>query len=192
MEAVLLVFGLVFVAELGDKSQLIVLSFALRHRMRDVVAGFVLAAVATQTLSVTAGGLLGAVLEGPVMSLLAALIFLGFAVLLIRGAPEEEAEGGEPPARAVGRSAVLAVAGSVFLGEVGDKTMLVTMALAAREGVVAAWAGSVAAMLCAGLLGAGVGRSVRGRIPDRALTVGAGVLFAVFGALLLVDAVRAW
>lgn len=190
MEAVLLVFGLVFVAELGDKSQLLALSFATRHSLRRVAAGLVLAAMATQTLSVAAGGLLGAAVDGPVVSAIAGVAFLAFAVLTLRAARSASgSDEGERPPRS-GRSVVLGVAASVFLAEIGDKTMVVTMALAARQGVVATWLGSVAGFTAAGLVGILLGRTLRGRLSERWLQIGSALLFAVFGIVFLIDAVR--
>jgi Ca2+/H+ antiporter, TMEM165/GDT1 family len=192
MSAVLLVFGLVFVAELGDKSQLLALSFATRHSARRVVAGFLLAVTATQALSVAAGGLLGAVVRGPAVTALAGVVFLAFAAVALRrglAAGPAAAEQGPGPTRSRG-SVVLAVASSVFLAEIGDKTMIVTMALAAREGVVPAFVGSVAGMAAAGLVGILLGRSLQDRVPERVLRLGAAALFATFGVVFLLEALR--
>jgi Ca2+/H+ antiporter, TMEM165/GDT1 family len=189
MRSALLVLGLVFVAEFGDKSQLVALTFATRHRVGRVVAGVVLANVVTQSLSVAAGGLAGAALEGPWVSAVAGAVFLVFAaVTLLRGDDEPE-DGAAAPVAGAG-SVVLAVAGSVLLAELGDKTMFVTMALAAREGIVATWVGSVLGMTAAGLVGIALGRSMADRVPQRALRIGSAALFAAFGAAFLWEALR--
>jgi Ca2+/H+ antiporter, TMEM165/GDT1 family len=190
MDAVLLVFGLVFVAELGDKSQLLALSFATRHSLRRVVAGLALAVLATQTLSVAAGGLIGAAIQGPVVSLLSGVLFLVFAGLALRAAMAHDPEDPHPRPRRSARSVVVSVAVSVFVAELGDKTMLMTMALAAREGVVPTWIGSVGGFVAAGLVGILLGRSLRGRVSERVLRVVSALLFATFGVVFLVDALR--
>jgi Ca2+/H+ antiporter, TMEM165/GDT1 family len=187
MEAVLLVFGLVFVAELGDKSQLLALTMASRHATRRVVAGLVIANVVTQTLSVAAGGLLGTLVHGPAVGVLAGLVFLAFAaVTLLRGEREVEEDDAARTRSAGG--VVTTVAASVIVAELGDKTMVVTMALAASQGVVAAWAGSVAGMTAAGLIGVVLGRSLGRWVSPRLLRIGSAVLFAGFGVAFLVAA----
>ncbi|HEX5947922.1 MAG TPA: TMEM165/GDT1 family protein, partial [Acidimicrobiales bacterium] len=62
MESLLAALGLVFIAELGDKTQLVALGFGARHKLAPVLTGVALAYMATNLLSVIVGGLLGATL----------------------------------------------------------------------------------------------------------------------------------
>ncbi|MGH2685571.1 MAG: TMEM165/GDT1 family protein, partial [Actinomycetota bacterium] len=85
---------------------------------------------------------------------------------------------------------VLTVAGAFAVAELGDKTMLATLALAANNGVVGTWFGATAGMLAASSLAVLVGAQLGARLPERVVRIGAAVMFAAFGVLLLVDGLR--
>jgi putative Ca2+/H+ antiporter (TMEM165/GDT1 family) len=88
------------------------------------------------------------------------------------------------------RSPFVAAAGAFFLAELGDKTMLATITLATREGLVGTWAGSTLGMVAADALAIGIGAQLGKRLPERAIRIGAAVLFVVFGVVLLVEGLR--
>jgi Ca2+/H+ antiporter, TMEM165/GDT1 family len=87
--ATVLAFGVVFVAEFGDKSQLLVLAFATRYPWRPVVAGVVLAAAVIQGVSVAVGAAVGAVLSETLIALVAGGAFLAVAAWNLLGYDEE-------------------------------------------------------------------------------------------------------
>ncbi len=191
MDAFLLALGVsaavVFVAELGDKSQLMALAFATRYRPWPVIAGITIATSAVHLLSVAVGHGLGAALPTGAVSLVGAAMFVGFGFWTLRGDALGAAD--EARARRVARSAVLAVAGAFFLAELGDKTMLATITLATQYGWAGVWVGSTVGMVAADALAIVVGRMLGARLPERAVAVGAAVLFFLFGAGLGVEAV---
>jgi putative Ca2+/H+ antiporter (TMEM165/GDT1 family) len=182
LEAAWLGFALVFVAELGDKSQLLVVSLAARLPRWQVLAGVATAAALMQLVSVAAGALLADRLPERPLQIAAALLFLGFAVWTLLSGPEDDDVG---PARSAGRSAYL-VAGSAFmLAELGDKTMLATVALAARADRLGVWVGTTAAMIVSATLAALAGGVVARCVPERVVRWTAAGAFAVVGVLLL-------
>src|SRR5918996_400096 len=85
-------FGVVFVAELGDKSQLMALTFATKYRPALVMTGIVAATVLINAISVGVGYGLGLALPTRWISLVAGLLFLGFALWTLRGEDEEDDE----------------------------------------------------------------------------------------------------
>jgi putative Ca2+/H+ antiporter (TMEM165/GDT1 family) len=189
MHALLLSFGVIFLAELGDKSQLMAMAFATRYRTLPVLIGITGATAAVHAASVGIGAVLGAQLPVRAITVAAGVAFLGFALWTLRGdelSDEERARAARTP-----RSVVLAVAGAFFLAELGDKTMLATITLATTEGAVGTWIGSTVGMVAADALAIGAGRLLGARLPDRVVRIGAAAAFAVFGVLLLVEAVRA-
>ncbi len=190
MGSLLAALGLVFVAELGDKTQLVALGFGARHRLGPVLAGVTLAYAVTNLVSVVVGGAAGAALPTRAIGIAGGLLFLGFAAWTVRSRPAGE-RGAEPDARtapgAAGRSVVLSVAGAMVVAELGDKTMLATATLAARGDPVLVWIGATAGIVAAGALGVVVGRALGARLPARATRIGSAVLFAVFGTALLVN-----
>ena len=175
-------FAVVFLAELGDKTQLVALSLAARHRAARVLAALVVAIALLQTLSVTAGALISRAVPERTIALAAGALFLGFAAWTWRG--RHDAEDGEdaPTAGLVGAAAAF------FLAELGDKTMLTTAGLAADQGAVPVWIGSFGAMVTSTALAVLVGRSLLTRVaPSTLRAIGAGA-FAVVGVATLAAA----
>ena len=79
------------------------------------------------------------------------------------------------------------VAIAFFLAELGDKTMLATVTLATDHGVVGTWLGSTLGMVAADALAIVVGQQLGARLPERAIRIGAAVLFFGFGIALIVE-----
>jgi putative Ca2+/H+ antiporter (TMEM165/GDT1 family) len=173
----------VFVAELGDKTQLVALGFGARHRLAPVITGVVIAYMATNLLSVVVGGLLGATLPTRAIGLGGGVLFLGFAAWTLWNGDDEDDEEGSTTGH---RSIVLSVATAMFVAELGDKTMLATATLAAQGNPVLVWIGATIGIVLAGTLGVLLGRVFGARLPERATRIGSAVLFAVFGLALIV------
>ena len=85
MDALLLSFGVIFVAELGDKSQLMALAFATRYKALPVLAGITIATAVVHALSVVVGASVGAAFPTDVTSVVAGVAFLGFGLWTLRG-----------------------------------------------------------------------------------------------------------
>lgn len=188
MEAFLTAAGLVFVAELGDKTQLVALSLGARYRLVPVLTGIAIAYGATNLLSVVVGGVLGAALPTTAIGVAGGLLFLAFAWWTYVEKPPS-ADEGDLAVR--GGRVVRSVAVAMFVAELGDKTMLTTATLAAREDPVLTWAGATVGIIACGTLAVVVGRALGTRLPERGTRLLASVLFAVFGLFLLVDSVLA-
>jgi putative Ca2+/H+ antiporter (TMEM165/GDT1 family) len=179
-------FAVVFVAELGDKSQLMALTFATRYRTWPVLIGITVATAVVHLVSVAVGYGLGATLPTGWIALIAGLAFLGFGAWTLRGdtLTEEERTKAE---RSTG-SAILAVGGAFFLAELGDKTMLATITLATQYGWFGTWIGSTVGMVAADALAILVGRLLGRHLPEKVIKYGAAALFAIFGIWLIVEA----
>ena len=187
MGDVLAAFAVVFLAELGDKTQLVALTLAGRYPAARVLAALGAAILLLQTLSVTDGSLLSRALPERAIAVGAGLLFIGFAVWTWRTRDGEDDEDDDVG----GRRGLASVAVAFFLAELGDKTMLTTAGLAADRGALAVWVGSSAAMLAATALAVVAGRSLTSRVPPRVLrTIGA-VAFAVVGVATLAGAAAA-
>lgn len=189
-EALWLSTAVIFVAELGDKSQLMAMTFATRYRARDVIIGITAATAVVHLASVGIGYWIGASFEKyqSGIAIAAGVAFLGFALWTLRG--DELTEGEADKARKATGSALLAVGLAFFLAELGDKTMLATITLAVREDWFGVWIGSTVGMVAADALAIGVGAVLGKHLPERAIRYGAAVAFAIFGALLIVEGLR--
>ena len=188
--AAALAFGAIFIAEFGDKSQLLVLAFATRYAARPVILGVVLAAAIIQGASVAVGALVGAALPSTAVAVVSGIAFLAVAAWTLRGDDEEEDKATEAASvrRLAGFALILTVAGTFILGELGDKTMLATFALAATQGALPTWIGSTAGEVGANLVAVVVGRQVGHRLSARMVRIGSAALFALAGVAVLVGA----
>ncbi|MES9602288.1 TMEM165/GDT1 family protein [Actinomadura sp. NPDC000929] len=193
MTAFLISLAVIFVAELGDKSQLMAMTFATRFRALPVLIGITAATAIVHLASVALGAALGAALPTGPISIIAGIAFLGFALWTLRGDELDDAE--RDKARMATGSAILAVGGAFFLAELGDKTMLATVTLAADHGGLAGltgvWLGSTVGMVAADALAIVVGQMLGRRLPERVIKYGAAAGFAIFGVLLLIEGITA-
>jgi Ca2+/H+ antiporter, TMEM165/GDT1 family len=187
LQAAAIAFATVFVAELGDKSQLLAMSFVARYRIQIVLAGIIAATAVSQGLSVGVGALLGEVLPTGALTLAAGLLFVvvGAVSWLHAGEDEDEETVRER------RGGFLTVTGGIVAAEFGDKTMIASMALAATTSPVGVWLGATAGMALAMSLAALVGKALWGRLPPRRVRRASAVLFVAVGVLLVAEAVWA-
>ncbi|TFV54261.1 TMEM165/GDT1 family protein [Mycobacterium sp. PS03-16] len=190
LAAALVSLAVVFVAELGDKSQLITMTYALRHRWWVVLSGVGLAAMLVHGLSVTIGHFLGMTLPERPIAFAAAIAFLLFAAWTWR----DSRRGGDDDAVRVAepRFVVLAIVSSFVLAELGDKTMLATVALASDRDPIGVWVGATLGMILADGVAIVVGAMLHKRLPEAFLHTVASLLFLLFGLWMLFDAALGW
>ena len=180
MNDVFVSFVTVFIAEIGDKSQLIVIAMSVMLSRRQVLAGVATSAAVSQTLSVGLGAAFGDVVSDRAALIVSGIAFLGFGVW----AGLERADDDPSGPRFTG-TGLMVVASTVFLAELGDKTMFATAALAASSNPVATWVGSFLALVAAAGVALIAGSHLLARIPKhklRLVTVG---LFVVIGVALV-------
>jgi putative Ca2+/H+ antiporter (TMEM165/GDT1 family) len=176
-------FAVIFVAELGDKSQLMAMTLATRYKPLPVLAGITVATAVVHAVSVGLGAAIGVSMPTHVIAVVAGVAFLGFAAWTWRGDELTEAD----RAGRAARSVFLAVTLTFFLAELGDKTMLATITLATREGWFGTWLGSTLGMVAADALAIGVGILLHKHLPERVIRIGATLSFVVFGVLLIAE-----
>jgi putative Ca2+/H+ antiporter (TMEM165/GDT1 family) len=181
-------FGVIFVAELGDKSQLMAMTFATRFRPLPVLVGITIATAVVHLVSVGVGYWLGAAMPTGWISLIGGLAFLGFGAWTLRGDTLTDKERGR--AEHATHTAIVAVGTAFFLAELGDKTMLATIALATRYGWFGTWLGSTLGMVVADALAIVVGRLLHRHLPEKTIKYGAAALFFIFGSWLLIEAIH--
>jgi putative Ca2+/H+ antiporter (TMEM165/GDT1 family) len=184
MEALVISFGIIFVAELGDKSQLMALTFATRYRAVTILLAITLATALVHLVSVLFGAAVGVALPTEAISIVAGLAFFGFAAWTLRGDSLDDDEAARAN-QSANRSVLWTVGFAFFLAELGDKTMLATVTLATDNGLAGTWIGSTLGMVAADALAIIVGQQLGSRLPERAIKIGAAVTFFVFGVLLI-------
>lgn len=185
MDAFLLSFGVVFLAELGDKSQLMAFAFASRYRASSVLIAVTIATLIVHAGSVLLGSIFALVLPTSAIQVVAGLAFFGFAAWTLRGDKLGDAD--RDRAARTGRWALLTIGTAFFLAELGDKTMLATVTLATTEEPIGTWLGSTAGMVAADAIAIAIGVYLGTRLPERAIKIFAALAFVGFGVLLVAE-----
>lgn len=186
----------VVLAEMGDKTQLLAMAFATRYRWQTVLWAVFAATLLNHLFAVIAGNLVTAFLPMCWIKMAAALAFIAFALWTIHGDHLSDED------KRTGRSPFWTVAIAFFIAEMGDKTQLMTMTLAADQAVkiggagllaklqqiVPVWMGTTCGMIIADAFGIVVGVVMHKHIPEKVVKWVAAAGFAAFGFFGLHDA----
>ena len=187
MDAFLVSTGIVALAEIGDKTQLLAFLLAARFRRPlPIVTGIFVATIANHAFAAAVGALVSRLLGPDVMRWVLGIAFLGMAAWIM--VPDEMDEDEAPLARfGVFLTTVLAF----FVAEMGDKTQVATVALAARyTSAVAVVAGTTLGMMLANVPAVYFGDRIAGRVPLKLVHGLAALIFAVLGIATLFGAGR--
>ncbi len=189
MEAFLISTGVVALAEIGDKTQLLALVLAARYRKPvPIVLGILIATLLNHALAGTVGAVLARVLDPQLMRWVLALSFIAMAVWMLVPDRYDE-EQAKPPRFGVFATTLIAF----FLLEMGDKTQIATIALAAKyPQLVAVVAGTTLGMMVANVPAVLLGEVAATRLPLKLVRAVCAAVFAVIGVLLLVKGVPAF
>ena len=175
-------FLLVFVAEMGDKSQIIAMTFATQFRKRDVLAGVAVAAILNHGLAIVLGRYLSKVIPLSLIQVLGGFIFIIFGILSLRDEELDEFKA----SKSVGPVSTVALA--FFIGELGDKTQLTAMTLASEAiSPLFILIGTSSAMVTTSAFGIVVGSKIGDKIPDIFIKIVSSIVFIIFGTLKLYD-----
>ena len=183
--AIAIAFGVVFVAELGDKTQLLALNFGARYPLGTVALGLTIGYAIANLAATVVGGILGATLPDRAIQIVGGVVFLGFAIAALRRS-ESDVDEAAPRVTSAGTLAVLSsIAGTIAVAELGDKTQIATATLASQSSPVGVWIGATLGAASSGMVGAIAGNLIGDRVPTRALAIASAVLFAMFGVAML-------
>jgi putative Ca2+/H+ antiporter (TMEM165/GDT1 family) len=182
VHAFLIATFFVFIAEIGDKTQLVALAFATRFRAATVLAGVFIATLLVHLFSVGIGEAAAFTLPAFWVRLTAGVAFLAFGAWTLRGDEIKEEE-----RKAESRfGPMMTVAISFFIAELGDKTMLMTITLASQQkAFVPVWMGSTVGMVAADGLAIAVGKVLGRQLPERVIRYGAAAIFFASGVWLI-------
>lgn len=172
-------FSLIALAEIGDKSQLVCMTLAARHRHWPVLLGAILAFMLLNLLAVLFGAGISAWIPERMMAGLVALLFGGFGLHALVSSGDGDCEEVE---MRPGRSIFLTTLLLILVAEFGDKTQLAVAGLAGSLDPLAVWIGATAALVLVSALGVWAGRTLLQRVPSHWLQRAGGVLFLLFAA----------
>jgi putative Ca2+/H+ antiporter (TMEM165/GDT1 family) len=185
MEAFLVSIGTISIAEIGDRTQLLSLVLAARYRRPlPIVAGILCATLANHGVAGLLGRWFGNLLKPEVLGIVVGVSMIGMALWTLK--PDELDDSAAPRGAA---SAFIATLTSFFLAEIGDKTQIATLALAAAyPNLLAVVCGTTLGMLVANVPVVLLGKAFADRLPLKAIHYTASALFMVLGALFLIRA----
>jgi putative Ca2+/H+ antiporter (TMEM165/GDT1 family) len=183
MEAFLVSTGVVALAEIGDKTQLLALVLAARYRKPvPIVFGILAATLLNHALAGSVGAVLARAVDPQVMRWILGISFLAMAVWMLIPDKLEDEQQVKPPRFGVFATTLFAF----FLLEMGDKTQIATVALAAKySSLTAVVAGTTAGMLLANVPVIFLGHGLANRLPLRVVHAIAACIFIVMGATVL-------
>ena len=178
MEAFLISTGLVAVAEIGDKTQLLAIVLAARFRRpMPIILGILAATVLNHTAAAALGFLVGKWLSGPAFLLLVGAGFVAMALWALIPDKEDDASA----ARTAG-GVFLTTLVAFFLVEIGDKTQVATTLLAARfQNIAVVAAGTTLGMMIANIPAVLLGEAATRLVPLKYVRIVAAVIFALIG-----------
>lgn len=182
MNAFFISAGVVALAEIGDKTQLLALLLAARFRQPvPIVAGIFIATVANHTFAGALGAWITTLLGPTTLRWVLGISFLGIAVWTLIPDKIDEQQNTSTRFGVLGTTII-----AFFLAEMGDKTQFATMALAARFAtIIPVVAGTTLGMLIADVPAVLLGDRVAHRLPVRIVHAVAAAIFAIFGLLAL-------
>lgn len=184
------VFFTEFIAEMGDKTQLMLIALTSKYKLRDIILGTAAAILVLNGLAVLAGGLVSEFIPDWLIKTIAALAFLYFAASTIARDDDDEEEGS---GKSKIKFAPLAVFCTFFIAELGDKTQLTAITFGANEGMSVAlvvWIGCSLGLFAADILGMLVGYLLKSKTPDGLLNTLAFAIFSIFGVFTLYQGLK--
>ena len=185
-----LVFATIFIAEMGDKTQLLLVAMTSKYRVRDILIGTWAATAVLNLLAVGVGAALSSYLDMRIIKSIAAAAFFWFSFSTLKGGDDED----EEELRTAERAALISIFTTFFIGELGDKTQLSGIALATAYtnhsllNAVYVFLGCTLGLIAADFLGLIAGLVFKSKLPETLLNKISVVIFALFGIINTRDA----
>jgi putative Ca2+/H+ antiporter (TMEM165/GDT1 family) len=173
-------FALIVAVEFGDKSQLVCMVLASRHRAMPVLLGAIAAFAFLNTLAVVFGVVIADWLPETAVAGIVAFLFAAFGIHALR--MQEEDDDGDVQEKS-GHSIFFTTFLLIAVAEFGDKTQLAVVALSSTAAPLAVWLGSTAALAATSALGIVAGRTVLKKVPLVLLHKISGMLFLALSAV---------
>ncbi len=176
-------FGIIALAEFGDKTQLTVIALSAGYDRVKVFTGVILAFTLVTALGVLVGNTIFKLVSPEMIKIFAGLLFVAFGVITLLS---KESEKAETNATTLTGNPLVSTFGMIALAEMGDKTQLSAITLVAKyDSPYLVFAGAVLALGFISLLGILAGKKLCEIMPLSKIRIGAGALFILFGILFL-------
>lgn len=180
-------FLLIALAEIGDKSQLVCMTLAARHRPAPVIIGAISAFAILNMLAVLFGAAVAAWLPEWLVILAVAILFAIFGISSLRYREEEADEAIEEKP---GHNVFVTTFLLIFLAEFGDKTQIAVAGMSSTVTASAVWSGATLALAGTSLLGVLAGRKLMQKLPLLWIHRISGGFFLLLAVLAIIRLIR--
>lgn len=178
--------GLIFIAEMGDKTQILAMAFATKYKVKMVLMGIFLGSLLNHGLAVVLGSYLSRFVPVSAIQMVAGFAFVAFALWTLQ--MDEDNDEDEKIGGSFGP--IMTVATAFFIGELGDKTQLTAITLSVdAQFPLLILMGTVTGMLVTGGLGIYVGKKIGDKVPELTIKLIAASIFMFFGLAKLYSTV---
>lgn len=180
------VFLLIFIAEMGDKTQFAIMAMTSKFKIKHIIIGVAMSVIALNVFAVLVGSFIGNIIPTEYISLVAGIAFFCFAYTTISSDDEEE----DSTAKKSKLGPVFAVFATFTLAELGDKTQLAALTKAAEEGfggAISVFIGASIALFAADMIGLFVGYVLGSKLPSNVFAILSYFIFAIFGVLKIYE-----
>ena len=183
MDAFWLSLVMIFLAELGDKTQLVALTLATCYNTSVVLWGIFWATLAIHVFSAGIGWFIGDQLPQDWIKFVAGVAFIAFGFWTLRGDSLDD----DDESCKTGINPFWIVFSTFFMAELGDKTMLSTITLASTQPFIPVWLGSTIGMVISDGLAIVVGKMLGSKLPENIIKIGATIIFFLFGVFSMYE-----
>ena len=183
-------FLLIFVSELGDKTQLLVLSFSSKLTAKTILLGVSLGSLLSHGIAIIFGSFLGNIENLTFQYILKIVTYLSFIVfgiitLLKSNNKKENSKDKKSKNLKNNLSYIFFIALTIAIGELGDKTFLASIGLGIEYSLykLSLIFGAIVGMVVSDLIAIIFGKALSHKIPERTMQKLSGILFLIFGFL---------
>lgn len=173
-------FLLILAAEMGDKTQIIAMTFATQYLVREVLIGVALGVFFNHGIAILLGSFISKVVPMNMIQIIAGFLFILFGLNALKIDEDEKLENKKEI------SPIITVALAFFIGELGDKTQLTAMTLSAEANYpFFVLIGTTLGMITTSSLGIFVGSKIGDKIPELSIKIVSSLVFISFGTIKL-------
>ena len=175
-------FLLIFIAEMGDKTQIIAMTFASQYKVKDVIKGVVIGVVLNHGIAIILGRFISTIMPLNTIQIVAGIMFVIFGLMILKDEKTDELNGKK------NLGPIVTVSLAFFIGELGDKTQLTAMTLSTEASYpIIILIGTTLGMVATSGVGIFIGSRISEKIPDITIKIASSIIFIAFGSLKLLN-----